>query len=324
MTTAPFFKQITDDIVKRMETAPQDWLPRWASVGMPRNAYTKAHYRGINILALALKGMTAEYSTRYWATVKQWNLLGSQVRKGEKGTAIIYFEPREKVDPVTKEKSTYGFTRYSYVFNAAQTDGWEPPAMATYADPMERDQACDEFITNTKATIKTGGDHAFYRPSTDEITLPPFTQFVSGDAFYATAFHELVHWTGAEKRLNRKLATKLERQEYALEELIAELGSAFTCGILGFDGTLRDDHAQYIRGWIKMLKDHETAIMSAAAAASTAVNYLFELTGSSMLPKEHHDGQAPASEHSADPSLQAQSPGQVRTESGLVEPQFAC
>ena len=166
------------------------------------------------------------------------------------------------------------FLKAFTVFNVAQCDGLpeviQPPAKVV--NPDTRDATADDFMAATGAVIRHGEGRAYFRPSTDSINLPAFETFASASAYYATAFHELGHWTGAETRLNRQFGKRFGDQAYSAEELVAELTSAFTCAEFGFDNSGAD--AAYIDHWIKFLSDHENAIVTAASHASKAVEYM--------------------------------------------------
>jgi antirestriction protein ArdC len=139
-------------------------------------------------------------------------------------------------------------------------------------NPDETRRECDAFVKATEATIKHQGEKACYIPSVDEIHMPSFTKFTSADGYYATLFHECNHWSGAGTRLNRTVKNSFGTVDYALEELVAELGSAFLCAEHNIDGMLQS--ASYIESWIKNLKDDPTAFAKAAAAAQRSVNFL--------------------------------------------------
>jgi antirestriction protein ArdC len=135
----------------------------------------------------------------------------------------------------------------------------------------ERQAEADAFIQTWGATIKEG-PQPMYVPSKDFIFLPAWKDFHGQHEFYATAFHEGIHWTGHKSRLDRDLRNRFGTAEYAAEELIAELGAAFIAAEFGFD--VVDNSASYIASWIKLLKEDPKAIFTAASAAQKAVNWL--------------------------------------------------
>jgi antirestriction protein ArdC len=132
----------------------------------------------------------------------------------------------------------------------------------------------DEFIAATGADYREGfgGDRAFYATGPDYVAMPAFEAFNSAASYYATAFHELAHWTGNDKRLNREFGKRFGDKAYAAEELVAELSAAFLCAEFDVDGELR--HAGYIENWIALLKADNRAFFTAASAAQKAADYL--------------------------------------------------
>ena len=272
-------REITSQIIAAIESGTGNWSKPWASLdGAPSNAKSGRDYRGVNRLVLSITQHAAMYERGIWATIKQWNSLGARVNKGEKASYITVRS--ERLDKETDEV-TGVFWRAAPVFNAAQVNGYEVPALA---DPralqgyLEYANA-DAFVLRTGATIKHGGDKAFYMPSKDAIMLPAREAFSDGAAYYATLFHELTHWTGADQRLDRKQGGKFGSNDYAFEELVAEIGAAFLCSDMGVSNDEpRTDHAQYLKGWLEILKASDQHIFSAAAQAGKATEYLNELT----------------------------------------------
>ncbi len=165
------------------------------------------------------------------------------------------------------------------MFNAEQIDGLPADFYAKPTQPLpltERVEGAEAFIRRTGADIRHGGNMAFYAPGPDRIQLPPFEAFRSVEAYYATALHELTHWTRHESRLDRDFGRKRFGDEgYAREELVAELGAAFLCADLGIEGEAREDHAAYLASWLKVLKEDKRAIFQAAAHAQRAADFLF-------------------------------------------------
>ena len=272
-------REITSQIIAAIESGTGNWSKPWASLdGAPSNAKTGRDYRGVNRLVLSITQHAAMYERGIWATIKQWNSLGARVNKGEKASYITVRS--ERLDKETDEV-TGVFWRAAPVFNAAQVNGYEVPALPdprALQDHLEYANA-DAFVLRTGATIKHGGDKAFYMPSKDAIMLPAREAFSDGAAYYATLFHELTHWTGADQRLDRKQGGKFGSNDYAFEELVAEIGAAFLCSDMGVSNDEpRTDHAQYLKGWLEILKASDKAIFSAAAQAGKATEYLNELT----------------------------------------------
>lgn len=287
-------QEITNRIVNALETAGEFRLP-WIknkadSMKRPVNVATKQHYNGINVVSLWVEALAAEYPSNVWGTYKQWKDAGAQVRKDESGSLIIFYntEDVERTDEATgeTERSKYRITKYSTVFNAAQVVGFqsEPidiPEQPLF-DPIKRAEA---FAAATGAIIREGGDMACFVPSLDMIRMPGRRRFTgtetttAAEAFYSTLCHELVHWSGAKARLERDLQGRFGSESYAMEELVAELGAAFLCSDLGITPQTREDHACYIANWLKVLKNDENAVFTAAAKASEAAKWLIAKEG---------------------------------------------
>ena len=205
-----------------------------------------------------------------------WQSLGAQVKKGEKGTKIVFFSPVTKesqADNGEKEVSKYAILKAYWVFNASQVEGIEltkPTVSDTAFNPIA---AAEERIIKTGALITHGGDAAFYMPSMDRIQMPNKGTFNSEASYYATMFHELTHWTSDKTRCDRDLSKgRFGNPEYAFEELVAELGAAFLCNDHNIQGELR--HAGYIQAWLRALKNDNKAIFKAAALAQKAADYI--------------------------------------------------
>jgi antirestriction protein ArdC len=270
---------ITDAIVKALEGGSAPWVKPWkaSSSGLDRNAVSNQAYNGINRLFLGMQNR----STPLWATYNQWQSIGAQVQKGEKSTLIVLYKPvtsERKNSDGEIESSSYSLMKSFVVFNADQTDYKAPMVEAT--GDFNPIQQCEERIAKTGAIINHGGDSAFYHPSTDSIRLPIPSDFESEASYYATAFHELAHWTGAKSRLDRTFGARFGDSQYALEELVAELTSAFLCADHHIDGKLQ--HTNYIASWLKALKDDNQAIFKASAMAQKASNYILSLDALAM------------------------------------------
>ena len=176
-------------------------------------------------------------------------------------------------DTPTANGSRLLFTRGYSVFNAAQVDGYTPKADADM--PMlERIEQADAFFKNVGADVRHGGNQAYYAPVSDHIQMPPFQAFVESVSYYSTLAHEHTHWTANAGRCDRQLGKRFGDNAYAAEELIAELGAAFTCAHLGLSTEPRADHAAYINSWLKVLKADKRAIFTAASKAQQATDWM--------------------------------------------------
>ncbi len=285
-------QEITNQIISLLDTVNiQDYQAPFAglvSQGMPINPTTKNHYKGVNILALWFNQQDKEFTSNKWATYKQWKEIGAQVRKGEKSSQIIFYKTlttEEKNEAGDTEEHKIPMLKLYNVFNANQVDDFDDTAAITINDTdlVKPIEVADQFCKNTKADIRHGKTSAYYDPVADYIGIPDTiafqdTQTASAtENYYSTLLHELTHLTGSKRRLGRFKQYKENKQDYAFEELVAELGAAFMCASLNITQSGREDHAQYIKGWLKALKDDKRHIFKAAAQANKAVEYLNDL-----------------------------------------------
>ncbi|WP_421896353.1 ArdC family protein [Marinoscillum sp.] len=286
-------QDITNQIICLLDQVDlNDYQPPFASLcaqGLPVNPTTKNHYQGINILALWFNQQAREFSSNQWATFKQWKEKGAQVRKGEKGSRVIFYKTltkSEENDQGKEEEHKIPMLRLYTVFNANQVEGYEDAQNQSIpeTDKVERLKLVDEFCSNTGAIIKHGEDRAYYDLQQDLINMPETSHFLETDKasatenYYSTLLHELTHWTGPKKRLDRfSISASETKQDYAFEELVAELGAAFLCAQHGITQTPRENHAAYIKSWLRALKDDKKHIFKASAQAAKAVDYLNNL-----------------------------------------------
>lgn len=278
-------KEITDKIISALETAGA-WERPWKVLGggVAKNVVSKKPYKGINSVILMIQAHDKGYSSSQWGTYKQWKDKKCQVKKGEKATRVIFwkfFENKtstdaEHQDGENTDNHTSMMARSYSVFNADQVDGWTPE-IAEPATENERVEQAERFFGKIGADIRHGGDSAHYLPSGDYIQMPELSRFKSSEYYYSTLAHEAIHWTGAKNRLDRDLKGRFGSEAYAVEELIAELGAAFLSAHLGLSEQPRDDHAQYVASWIKVLKSDNRAIFTAASKAQAAVDFMQEL-----------------------------------------------
>jgi len=271
-------QEMTDKLIELVDEAGK-WSPPWHSVNltMPCNAKSKNNYRGLNVMMCWLTAMCNGYKSNRWATFKQWTEMGGKVRRGEKGTQIIFFKTEQKEDK-NGEKYEYMLSKISYVFNADQVDGEcaaEPTPPQSIGEG-ERIQLIEQFIRHTGAKITHNSGGACYIPSLDTIRMPDFVHFKDSYHYYSVLFHELVHWTGSKERLDRDLSTKFKSDAYAMEELVAEMGAAFLAAEWNIANHTRDDHAAYLKSWLEIAKKDKTALFTAASQASKAVDFLEE------------------------------------------------
>jgi antirestriction protein ArdC len=277
------YQEITDKIINYLEL-PFDLgnpvLPwhRGSSGGMPVNIQSKKPYQGINTLSLWLASYKLEYHSNIWGTYRQWITVDGQVKKGEKSEHIIFYKEIAIEGDNGKEIELRRFLRYSSVFNADQVDGFEDPSLG--GDPIDRLDEAEGYVERTGAKIKHHGNRAAYNKHRDEIYMPDEERFTATEhssrteAYYSTLLHELTHWSGHKDRLNRDLSGRFGTEAYAMEELVAELGACFQCWYLGISPAPRIDHVQYLKNWLKVLKEDNKAIFTASAKAQEAVTFL--------------------------------------------------
>ncbi|RPV83063.1 zincin-like metallopeptidase domain-containing protein [Pseudomonas aeruginosa] len=276
----PFHEAVAEKLIEQLKAGTAPWQKPWAAGefgSMPMNPTTGNRYKGINAIQLMMQGR----SDPRWMTYNQAQDQGAQVRKGEKSTMIQYWkftEERIKKDeagkPVLDEKGekvkiTVALERpkcfHAYVFNAEQIDGL--PAITRKEQTWDAIERAEHILAASGARIMHApGDRAFYRPSTDSITMPERGQFASADRYYATALHELGHWTGHPSRLDRDLSNPFGSEGYAKEELRAEISSMILGDELGI-GHDPGQHAAYVGSWIKVLQEDPMEIFRAAADA---------------------------------------------------------
>lgn len=283
------YQRITNHIVDQLEQGVRPWTQPWKGgeasgrIIRPLRANGIA-YRGINVVMLWSIATERGYIAPHWMTYRQAQELGGQVRKGEQGSLVVYASSinRTEIDETTGEENERDipFLKGYTVFNAEQVDGL-PERFRLVAmpmpEPVERIARAEDFFARTGATIRHGGNRAYYTAAEDRIQLPPFELFRDPESYYATLAHECVHWTKHPARLDRDLGRKRFGDEgYAAEELVAELGSAFLCADLDLVPETREDHAAYIASWLKVLKNDSRAIFTAAAHAQRAADYLNE------------------------------------------------
>jgi antirestriction protein ArdC len=278
------YARVTDEIVKAIEAGAGKFIMPWhgTSYCWPRNAATTKSYRGINTLMLWAAARNRKYASSWWATFRQWEDLGARVRKGEHGTLIILYKemPIEAEDADTGERvMDYRLiARPYYVFNAAQVEGWKEPSLM-FGGGVVTVQEIENTVAATGADIRRGESPA-YVIACDYITMPPKEAFKGSptseptETYYSTLFHELIHWTGHWCRLGRNLSGRFGARDYAMEELVAELGAAYLCAEFFVLHLPRRDHAAYIGEWLEVLKADKRAIFAASGYAIQAVEFL--------------------------------------------------
>jgi antirestriction protein ArdC len=276
MSNIEFYNKITSKITELMNQHGSDWTRPWTTTeGGPLNALTGDHYKGINTLLLNLEAHGKGYSRPYWATFKQWRMKGGSVRKGQKGTLCVFYKPIA-IEQSDEGIKTVPVMRHFFLFNAGQVEGIEVPETEEEVTTQDRNHAVDDLLNGTGASIYETGSRAYYSPSKDHIYIPSLSAFSSSEMFYSTLLHELSHWSGHPTRLDRNegMRSRFGSSAYAMEELVAELASAFLSIQLKVSHEPRKDHAQYLNSWLKILDQDPKAFSSAASKAQGVADYL--------------------------------------------------
>jgi len=283
------YATVTSQIVNAIEKGVGNWRMPWHTTGRfassPINTTSRKPYRGINTVCLWAAAEAKGYASGEWGTYKQWQDRGAQVRKGEKSTTVVFWkfannaqESQDDSSETPASGSRLLFTRGYAVFNAAQVDGYSPKAQPETTMP-ERIGRADAFFHAIGADVVHGGNQAYYAPMSDHIQMPPMGAFFENVSYYSTLAHEHTHWTAKVERCDRQLGKRFGDSAYAAEELIAELGAAFVCAHLGLSTEPREDHAQYIQSWLRVLKADNKAIFTAASKAQQACDWLIAQAG---------------------------------------------
>lgn len=289
------YRNITDRIIGELEAGRVPWVQPWgrpggAGIGLPRNGATGRAYSGINILLLWGAVAQAGYARQSWLTFRQALALGGSVRKGERGTTVVYADRFTPEDERTRAKLDgdaprgIPFLKRFTVFNAEQCEGL-PEDVAPIAPPSPESlilPRVEQLIRASGADLRVGGDRAYYDVVQDLIRVPPPQAFHESIDWHRTALHELGHWSGAVGRLGRDLSGVFGSKRYAQEEFVAEMTAAFACAALAIVPTVR--HADYIGSWLEVLREDERAVVRAASAASKAADFLLSFAPEAASP----------------------------------------
>src|SRR6202049_3086995 len=272
------YEIITEKIIKQLESGVAPWRQPWTCQS-PANLLTRKEYRGLNVFTLASQG----FPSRFWLTFNQATKLGGRIRRGERSSPVIFWNVGEEQETTTqdgtKENSRLFLLRYYSVFNLSQTEGIDIPASLLQEtrtnDPII---TCEQIVANMPSPPAfEQSDIAWYSPSNDVVGMPARGLFHSSEEYYATAFHEMAHSTGHAKRLHRESfdnPVSFGSESYSKEELIAEMTAAMLCGIVGIEQKTLENSAAYLKTWIARLKSDSRLLVSAAAHAQKAADYI--------------------------------------------------
>jgi antirestriction protein ArdC len=280
MNKFDIYEAVTQKIIEKLEEGVVPWQMPWKTTcGMPRNLITKRPYHGINFWML----LCMKFDSPFYLTFEQVKQLGGSVKSGSKSTMVVFWKLLESEDKDGEVKRT-PFLRYYRVFNLTQTEGIDPskiPSSEGYDHEFNPINGAEALVYNWKDCPKIELDHdsAYYSPVTDTVCIPNPRNFFKDEHYYSTLFHELVHSTGHRSRLARheKITDhKFGSKDYSQEELVAEMGAAYLCGITDLEPITIENNAAYIKSWIRKFKDDPKVLVMAAAQAQKAVDYILE------------------------------------------------
>lgn len=280
------YSRVTTAILEDLRRGVRPWTRPWSAgrltgrVSRPLR-HCGLPYGGVNVLLLWAEAVSRGYAAPTWMTFRQALALGGHVRRGERGTSVVYANRRVRTAVDETGQATGREIRFLKVYAVFNVEQIESLPEAYYLAPEQgpgpaaRDAAAEAFFAGLGADIRQGGDQAFYAAGPDYVQMPPFAAFTDPQSYYATLAHECTHWTGHPSRLDRDLGRRRRGDEgYAREELVAELGAAFLCADLGLALEPRADHAGYIASWLTVLGNDTRFIFTAAAHAERAVDFL--------------------------------------------------
>jgi antirestriction protein ArdC len=266
MKRADLFNSLIAKITQKLSEGVLPWRKSWSS-GVPVNYISKRPYNGINFVALSLN----EYPSPYYLTYLQCKEKNGLVRKGENGSPIIYWNLLEEKGEKDSPPEKMPFVKVSYVFNLSQTSLYD------IDKPKPLNYECESLIAGMKEQpiVQNNISRCYYNVLYDYISLPDISGFDSPAEYYSSLFHELIHWTGHKSRLNRNLVWT-DKEEDAVEELIAEIGSSYLCSICGLEPMVIENQASYIESWLKLIKEKETSFIKAVTLSRQSVGYILQ------------------------------------------------
>ena len=281
------YEQVTDNIINMLESGDvPPWRKDWSgeAISIPHNGVTNREYQGINIWNLMITSWAKGYSSNQWATYKQWQSIGGQVRKGERSSTAVFFKPLLRTDD-SGEEYQVNIARAFHVFNRDQVVVDIPleAPQSLSKDDLELQGKAMEMASSLNVGV-TEGPPAYNRLF-DSISMPKPETFTSMEGYYATMAHECSHASGHSKRLDRTFGKRFGDDEYAMEELTAELSAAYLCAKFGIPYEL-EQHASYLAAWIKRLKVDSKAVFTVAAASQRAADHISHEIGVYRLLNE--------------------------------------
>lgn len=279
------YERVTNQIIAAIEAGAGEYRMPWhhdgSAITTPVNVASRKSYRGVNILSLWAAAQASGYAAGIWGTYRQWQELGAQVRKGERGHLVVFWKTTDRSSDIDRQDGDDNhhepawrlFARGYIVFNAAQVDGYTPPELPVLPE-VERIEHAERFCAALGIDIRHGGSQACYIPSKDCVQMPDFACFRDAIAYYAVLLHECGHASGAKHRLDRDLSGRFGSAAYAMEECTVELLSAMICADLNLSVEPRPDHARYIASWLEVLRSDKRAIFTAASKAQEITDWM--------------------------------------------------
>ncbi len=268
---------INERILALLDQNLNPWRKPWTAAAQkpPMNLLSRKAYRGINVLLLGM----APHESPYWVTYRQAEQAGGHVKKGEKSSIAVFWKMLDKADAKNPEKEKHiPLLRYYSIFNVEQCEGVDAPANKPLElfdhDPIAEAEKIVAAFPKPPTIEHADKSRAFYRPETDTVNMPPLDRFAKAEEYYSTLFHELTHATGHASRLNRDMKGNAQSAAYGREELIAEMGAAYLCGLAGILNQTEANTAAYLDAWRRIIKQDKRAVVLAAGAAQRAVDLI--------------------------------------------------
>lgn len=318
------YQEVTDRILELLAKGTVPWknpIRRGTSDGWPKNLASTKRYRGINVFLLSMRAWEQGFSSDFWLTFQQAKERNGSVRKGEKGSLVVFWKQVAKEDEGSGKEITIPVLRHYNVFNVEQCDGVkipDAPAIDPNAEPFSQLDKAEAIVIGYRdpPEIAHGGNRAFYLPVADKVMLPQPDRFENRERYYETLFHELSHSTGHAKRLKRSLADNLSpfgSPDYSKEELVAEMSAAFLAASCGISLQTIEQSASYIDNWRKVLKGDKRLVVQAAAAAQKSTDWILNDAPNSADPngdaasvsqEEENPAKPPVVSNSASPMVE--------------------
>lgn len=269
---------VNNRIIELLEQGIVPWRQNWSERGLPRNLISKKVYRGINIFLLN----ALEYKENWFLTYKQAKELGASIGKGENAHKVIYWKWQDENEELTNEHKKRPSLRYYLVYNIDQIENI-PPEFIPESDIRHNDVIgnCEKIIAEMPRSLEISveDDMPYYHVGYDYINMPPLEFFQSNEEYYQAVFHEMIHATGHERRLNRQELMRLNdtfNYKYSVEELVAEMGTCYLKAVTGLSLDLKGNTA-YIDNWLKFIRENKRALVYAGTQTQKAVDYILNV-----------------------------------------------